>query len=138
MLDTNVVSEALRPMPDETVIAWLDAQLAETLFLTSINLAELLGGVARLPSGRRRDDFAARLTNALRRLFEDRVLPFDRIAAETYAPLAAKAEAQGVQIGFADGQIAAIASAAGFAVASRDRRPFEAAGLTVIDPWSEG
>ena len=138
MLDTNVVSEALRPMPDETVIAWLDAQLAETLFLTSINLAELLGGVARLPSGRRRADLAARLTNALRRLFEDRVLPFDRIAAETYAPLAAKAEAQGVQIGFADGQIAAIASAAGFAVASCDRRPFEAAGLTVIDPWSEG
>ena len=106
--------------------------------MTSINLAELLGGVARLPSGRRRDDLATRLADALHRLFEDRVLPFDRIAAETYAHLAAKAKARGVQIGFADGQIAAIASAAGFAVASRDHRPFEASGLTVIDPWSEG
>lgn len=136
VLDTNVVSEALRPAPSDRVLRWLDAQDPRTLFLTTISLAELLVGAAYLPPGRRRSDLEGSLASALRHLFGDRILPFGAEAATVLAPMMARARAEGLQIGFADGQIAAIAQARGFAVASRDAAPFAAAGLRLIDPWA--
>ena len=135
LLDTNVVSEAMKPGPDPAVRNWLDEQTAETLFLSSVTIAELMFGIGSLPKGKRKD----RLTHALDgvlELFAGRILPFDTGAARRYADLAVKARAAGKGFPTPDGYIAAIAAAHDFAVASRDASAFAAAGLTVIDPWT--
>lgn len=137
LLDTNVVSEAIRPQPCASVLDWLDAQAAETLFLSSITVAELMFGVGALPEGKRRDKLTAAIEGALE-LFDARILPFDTRAARHYAELAVKARVAGKGFPTPDGYIAAIAAAHGFAVASRDTSAFEAAGLRVIDPWDAG
>ena len=134
LLDTNVVSEAIKPESHPSVRAWLDAQLAETLFLPSITIAELLFGIGALPEGRRKSVLAARIDGLLE-VFAGRILPFDTRAAQRYADLAVKARAGGKGFPTPDGYIAAIAAAHGFAVASRDTSAFHAAGLAVIDPW---
>ena len=135
LLDTNVVSEAMKPEPHRSVRDWLDAQAAETLFLCSVTIAELLSGIGALPGGKRRDNLAAALQGVLD-LFEPRILPFDTAASRRYADLAVTARAAGKGFPTPDGYIAAIAAAHGFAVASRDTSAFHAAGLTVMDPWS--
>ncbi|MFN4088053.1 MAG: type II toxin-antitoxin system VapC family toxin [Alphaproteobacteria bacterium] len=135
LLDTNVVSEAVKPESHPSVCAWLDAQSAETLFLPSITVAELLFGVCALSDGRRKDMLAARIDGLLDE-FAGRILAFDTSAARRYADLAVKARAGGKGFPTPDGYIAAIAAAHGFAVASRDTSAFNAAGLTVIDPWT--
>lgn len=137
LLDTNVVSEAIRPEPDPSVLAWLDAQAAETLFLSGIVVAELLFGVGALPHGRRKDLLAERV-EALIALFADRILPFDDAAARRHADLALRARAAGKGFPTPDGYVAAIAASRGYAVASRDTSAFAAAGLSVIDPWAAG
>ena len=90
ILDTNVVSEAMKPEPNPVVRAWLNDQAAETLYLSSVTLAELLFGIAALPSGKRKDMLALTL-EGLMGLFKDRVLPFDVEAARHYADLAVAA-----------------------------------------------
>ncbi len=135
LLDTNVVSEPLRPAPDARVVEWLDAQPLETLFLSAITVAELRAGLAVLPSGRRRTALLDKLETRVLPLFAGRVLPFDLSCTQAYAQMLAKARAAGLGIATADGYIAAIAASMGFAVASRDTSPFKAAGLRVIDPW---
>ncbi|MDD5375460.1 type II toxin-antitoxin system VapC family toxin [Acidithiobacillus sp.] len=134
VLDTNVVSEAMKAKPNSAVRAWLDDQAAETLYLSSITLAELLFGIGALPSGRRKDALTQTLDGLLE-LFRDRVLAFDTDAARRYAELAVNARAAGKGFPTPDGYIAAIANARGFTVATRDVAPFLAAGLTVINPW---
>lgn len=114
---------------------WLDAQAAETLFLSSITIAELSFGIGALPDGRRKEKLAAALDGVLD-LFADRILPFDTSAARRYPDLAVEARATGKGFPTPDGYIAAIAAAHGFTVASRDTSAFDAAGLTVIDPWA--
>jgi len=136
ILDTNVVSEPLRPAPDAAVLAWLDAQASATLCLTSITLAELLAGVAALPAGRRRNRLALALSDQVLPLFEGRMLAFDAPAAHAFARVHAGATAAGNPIGFADAAIAAIAAAHGFALATRNVRDFKGTGLEVIDPWA--
>ena len=134
LLDTNVVSEAMKPAPDDAVRTWLDEQAAETLFLSSVTIAELMFGIGALPDGKRKE----RLTEALdgvMELFADRVLPFDVDAARRYADIAVKARAAGKGFPTPDGYIAAIAASRGFVVATRDASAFDAAGLEVIDPW---
>lgn len=135
LLDTNVVSEAIKPQPHPSVLAWLDAQEAETLFLSSITAAELLFGIGALPGGRRKDLLTVRIDGLLDQ-FVARILPFDTIAARRYADLAVEARSLGQGFPTPDGYIAAIAAAHGFAVATRDASAFNAAGLTVIDPWT--
>ena len=135
LLDTNVISEAMKPAPVDTVRAWLDEQAAETLYLSSVTIAELLYGIGALPAGKRQD----RLTKALdglMELFADRVLPFDIAAARRYADLAVKARAAGKGFPTPDGYIAAIAASRGFTVATRDTSAFDAAGVAVINPWN--
>lgn len=136
ILDTNVVSEPLRPAPDATALAWLDAQEPRTLYLTTVNLAELLAGVEALPAGRRRDALAQALATQVVALFGGRILPFNDKAAEVFAKTHARAQAQGNAMGFADCAIAAIAGAHGFSVATRNARDFKGTGVKVIDPWA--
>ena len=134
VLDTNVVSEAMKPEPHPAVLAWLNDQVAETLYLSSVTLAELLFGIGALAAGKRRDLLTQAL-DGLMGLFRDRVLPFDIDAARRYGELAVKAKAGGRGFPTPDGYIAAIAASRGFIVASRDTGPYEAAGVTVINPW---
>jgi predicted nucleic acid-binding protein len=134
VLDTNVVSEAMKPEPDAAVRDWLNNQTAETLYLSSVTLAELLFGIAALPVGKRKN-MLARALDGLMELFEGRVLPFDTDAARHYAELAVMARKGGRGFPTPDGYIAAIAASRGFLVASRDTSPYEAVGLQVIDPW---
>lgn len=135
LLDTNVVSEPLRPAPDPRVAAWIDAQPLETLFLSAITVAELRAGVALLPAGKRRSGLQESLETRVLPLFAGRVLAFDLGCTQAYATLVAKARASGLAIASADGYIAAVAVAHGLAVATRDTGPFEAAGAAVINPW---
>ena len=137
LLDTNVVSEMMRLAPDEGVVAWLDAQVAESLYLSAVSLAELLLGIAMLSDGRRKSDLGKALDTHATTLFGPRVLAFDKSAAEAFAVIVNRARASGFSIGTADAQIAATAAAHGFIVATRDTAPFEAAGLSVINPWNE-
>jgi predicted nucleic acid-binding protein len=136
VLDTNVVSEPLKLAGEPAVLAWLDQQNIETLFLTTISLAELRYGVAALPDGRRKDGLGKALESRIVALFETRLLPFDAAAADAYALIRARAKTAGKAIGAADGYIAATAAAHGFTIATRDTAPFEAAGLPVINPWT--
>lgn len=136
ILDTNVVSEPMRLAGSPQVIAWLDRQVAETLFLTATNLAELLVGIENLPAGKRRDGLEQHLTALIARLFGPRVLSFDDQAAPVYAKLVGAARAAGHAISVADGQIAAIAKMHDFVVATRDTTPFEQMGVSVINPWT--
>ncbi len=135
LLDTNVISEAMKPAPERAVRDWLDAQAAETLYLSAVTIAELSFGINALPKGRRKDNLTAALDGLLG-LFAGRILPFDTAAAQHYGLLAAKARAAGKGFPTPDGYIAAIAVARGFAVASRDASAFAAAGLKVINPWN--
>ncbi len=134
ILDTNVVSEAMKPEPDSAVRAWLDEQAAETLYLSSVTLAELLFGIRALAVGKRKHMLALTL-DGLMNLFRDRVLPFDIDAARHYAELAVTAKAAGRGFPTPGGYIAATAAARGFIVASRDTAPYEAARVKLINPW---
>ncbi len=136
LLDTNVVSEPLKPQPDAAVLRWLDAQNIEALYLPTIGLSELMFGVATLPEGRRKRELETQLEQRVLTVFKGRVLPFDAAAASAHAELRARARRLGRGIPIVDGYIAAIALANGMTVASRDTSPFIAAGLPVIDPWA--
>ena len=131
IVDTNVISESLKPRCSEAVTAWLDAQVAESLFVTSINAAELWAGLALMPEGARKNALEESLDDLLERLFGRRQLSFDFKAARAYADVTRR----GKPLPLADGLIAAIAHVHGFAVATRDEGPFREAGVKVINPW---
>ncbi|MFF1574575.1 type II toxin-antitoxin system VapC family toxin [Leifsonia sp. NPDC058292] len=137
MLDTNVVSEMMRPRPDPVVLAWLDAQVSDGVFITAVTAAELLYGVERLAAGHRR----AALENAIGQLldidFGGRILPFDAIAAVEYARIVIECERYGRPIGMADAMIAASSLAAGVGtIATRNVSDFQDSGAHIVDPWA--
>jgi predicted nucleic acid-binding protein len=138
LLDTNVISEPLRRVPDVSVVAWLDGQSMDTLFLSAVTVAELRAGVELLPAGKRRSGLQRDLEQRILPLFAGRILAFDLACTREYATLLASARGAGIAIGTADSYIAAIAAANGLAVATRDTAPFRAAGLAVINPWEAG
>ncbi len=138
VVDTNVVSEATRVAGSPIIEAWLDGHLAESLFIASTSVAEMLAGLATMPAGRRRTDLELRLELLLARLFADRILPFDEAAARRYGALAGRARAVGIAISMPDCQIAAITEVNGFTVATRDVTPFRGVGVRVVNPWEDG
>ena len=135
ILDTNVLSELVRPEPVQAVIDWVDAQPVADLFITTLTQAEILYGVALLPPGRRR----RRLDDALQAiLFEDfrgRILTFDSLAAISYAEIASSRRQTGRPISQMDAQIAAIARSQQAIVATRNISDFEGCGVELINPW---
>jgi predicted nucleic acid-binding protein len=135
LLDTNVISEAIKPQPDPNVSAWLDAQAAETLYLSTVTLAEMQFGIGALPVGKRKAMLMEALDGVVE-LFAGRILTFDVNAARKYGELAVKARAAGKGFPTPDGYIAAITAARGFTIASRDASAFLAAEIDVIDPWT--
>lgn len=136
LVDTNIVSEAMRASPHAAVTSWLDRQAPSTLFLSSISLSELLLGIALLPDGRRKSGMSQVLNVQIEAIFGDRILPFDENAARAYARIISEARTKGYAISIGDGQIAAIATVHRLTVATRDVAPFQAASVAIIDPWS--
>lgn len=136
VLDTNVVSEPLKSAGDPAVQHWLDRQSLDSLYLTTISVAELRYGVAALPDGRRKEALGTAIESRIIALFGPRLLTFDMRAAAAYAAICARAKSAGMPMGVADAFIAATVAAHGFTVATRDTTPFEAAGLPVINPWT--
>ena len=137
ILDTNIISEPMKPNSNTAVTAWLDRQLAETLYLTATSFSELLVGIEILPDGKRKQELRTALRELIIKLFGPRILPFNQQAAIAYAPLINRAKLKGQSISVADGQIAAIASVHGFTIATRDVAPFVAAGVPIINPWEQ-
>ena len=135
VLDTNVLSESLRPRPSDAVGAWMAAQPAAILYTTAINQAEILYGVALLPSGRRKLFLEETVEAMFAEDFLGRVLPFDTAAARSFAEIAAIRRRTGRPISDMDAQIAAIAHSRGAAVATRNVEDFANCGITVISPW---
>ncbi|TXN05884.1 type II toxin-antitoxin system VapC family toxin [Methylobacterium sp. WL64] len=135
VLDTNVIAEPWKSQPDPTVNAWTDAQMVETLYPSTITVAEVRFGLATMPDGNRRRIYQERLEREVLPVFSGRILSFDLAASQAYAALMARARAAGRGIGRADGYIAATAAAHEMTVAARHIGPFEAAGPTVINPW---
>jgi predicted nucleic acid-binding protein len=135
LIDTNVISELWKAEPDPGVLAWIDAQAVETLFLSTITVAELRFGLATMPEGKRRSIYQDRLEREVLPAFSGRVLSFGLDTSQAYAALMAHAKAEGKAISKEDGYIAATASTRALSVATRDVAPFQAAGLTVINPW---
>ena len=135
ILDTNVISEVLRPAPDAAVANWMEKQAVAALSTTAVCEAELLLGAALLPQGRRRKELEQSIVTILQRLFVGRVLPFDRAAANAYAEVASTRRRIGRPISTLDAQIAAIARAHGAAVATRNVTDFTDCGIDVVDPW---
>ena len=135
VLDTNVLSELLRPTPAPQVEAWLAAQDGSSVYFTAVGEAELRHGVAILPAGRRRDALAEAIEGMLDDDFRDRILPFDREAAAAYAAIAAERRAAGRPISQFDCQIAALARARGARVATRNTDDYECYGVALVDPW---
>ena len=134
LLDTNVVSEPLKPSPDPAVVQWLNTQAAEDLYLPAIVAAELYYGWSILPDGRRKR-VSGDLIDRVVSQFEGRVVPFDLTAAVEYGRLMATARSAGVGLPILDGQIAAIASAQGAALATRNVKHFEQTGIPLLNPW---
>ena len=135
ILDTNVVSELMRPAPDPAIASWVAERATSSLFLTAVTEAELRFGLAVMPPGKRRDGLATGLERMLETGFANRILPFDSGAARAYAGIAAARRRLGRPIGQADCQIAAIALARGMAIATRNVRDFEDIGIDLFDPW---
>lgn len=135
IIDTNVISELWKVEPEPAVLAWMDEQAVETLYLSAVTVAELRYGLAAMAEGKRRALFMARLENDVLPVFNGRVLPFDLETSRAYAELMARAKVVGKAIAMADGFIAATAITHGFIVATRDTSPFLAAGAKVFNPW---
>jgi len=137
VLDTNVISELWKKQANKHVLNWLDKQNIETLYLTSITIAELRYGIEVMPKGRKKEELYEHLENELLPVFLERILYFDLKATYAYSSLMVLSRLKGVAVSREDGYIAAIASLNKFIVATRDVTPFEAMELKVINPWNE-
>lgn len=136
VLDTNVLSETLRPTPSARVLEWMRSEPASALFTTAITEAEMLYGIALLPEGRRRGSLEAVVELIFTEDLAGRVLPFDSAAAREFADIAAGRNRAGQPISDADARIAAIARSRGAALATRNIKDFAGCGLSLIDPWA--
>nr|WP_163500484.1 type II toxin-antitoxin system VapC family toxin [Halomonas socia] len=135
VLDTNVLSELMRPEPDPRVVDWLDRQDAAWVTISAITVAEILHGIERLPDGRRKAGFAAMAAAMFEEDFAGRILPFDSHAAAHYAEQVAASESRGRPVHMADAQIAAICLQHGAVLATRNIKDFETLGITTLNPW---
>ena len=135
LLDTNVVSEWVKPRPNANVIAWLAAANEDEIFLSVCTFAELRFGVAWMPNGKTRDRLDVWLRSDLPARFEGRIVPVDAAVADCWGSLAARAKRSGRSIDVMDGLIAATADVYRMTVVTRDAADFVAAGASILNPW---
>lgn len=136
VVDTNVISEVMRPQPAPAVLNWLNAQDGTQLFVTTVTLAEIGYGLRILPQGQRRWQLGQRLEQFVAQAFEERILDFTTEAARAYAEIMGHRKEMGRPMSLPDGQIAGIAHSKGFALATRNTKDFEDCGLTLINPFA--
>ena len=135
LLDTNVLSELLRPAPEPAVLAWFAAQPAESLFVSAVTQAEMMLGARLLPKGQRRAKLEAALASMFAEDFAERCLPFDAAAVGAYVDIVSARRSAGRPITQFDAQIAAIARQNGTRLATRNTADFSGCGVVVVDPW---
>lgn len=135
VLDSNVVSELMRPAISPAVVAWMSGQAAVELFTTTITVAEILYGVEIAPKGKRRDQLLKQAEATFSQDFAGHILSFDESAARMYASIASVRRSRGRPISVADAQIAAIARAQGATLATRNGVDFEGCGIALVNPW---
>ena len=136
VLDTNVISEVMKPDPSAKVTGWLAREFPPDIFTTAITQSELLYGIELMPRGRRRSALEGAITKILREIMGDRILPFDSQAAEIYARIAASRRSMGKPISEPDAQIAAIVRSRGASLATRNVGDFQHCGIKVVNPWA--
>jgi predicted nucleic acid-binding protein len=137
VLDTNVLSELIKPSAAQAVVEWMKSRNRPDLFTTAVTEAELLQGVELLPDGKRRDWLRTEIVRMLRDNFANRILSFDSRAARAFAIITSTRKSVGRPVGLFDAQIAAIARTHGAAVATGDVRDFEHCGVELVDPWNQ-
>ncbi|MFO7846287.1 MAG: type II toxin-antitoxin system VapC family toxin [Balneolaceae bacterium] len=136
ILDTNVLSELMKPNPSPNVVSWTESQLSSELFIASITQSEILYGIALLPDGKRKDSLQLAAKLMFEEDFDRRILPFDQLAAEFYATIAASHKNSGKPISQFDAQIAAIAKSRGAKLSTRNEKDFSNCGIKIINPWT--
>lgn len=137
VLDTNVLTEALRPAPSERVLHWLAAQERLAVFTTTITQAEVLYGIEVMPAGKRRSRLLAAIESLFADEFQGRILPFDEDAARVFPKIVAGREAMGRPVSQFDAMIASIARSRRATVATRNTNDFEQCGVGIVNPWTE-
>jgi len=137
VLDTNVLSEIMKPSPDVHVLSWLDSVSALQTAITAVTVAEILYGIGRLPDGARRRKLATAAETIFEEDFRDRILAFNADAGVEYAALVVERDAAGLPISPADAQIAAVCRVHACTLATRKVRDFEGTGLTTVNPWND-
>ncbi len=135
ILDTNVLSELMRPAPNPAVVRWLDRQNPIDVGTTTITVAEILFGIERLPAGRRRDKLTVLAADMFDQDFTGRLFPFSAVAASHYARQMAVLESRGRPVAMADGQIAAICQTHRATLATRNSKDFEGMNVVLLNPW---
>jgi hypothetical protein len=135
LLDTNVISEAMKPMPEPSVMAWLNAQNTAELWTSTIVMAELYSGLELMPAGKRQRQLFERAELMFDRFFGARILPLDLAAARAYGVVLKARRAKGLAIDEMDALLAATALAKGAALATRNASHFQSCGIRVLNPW---
>jgi predicted nucleic acid-binding protein len=135
LLDTNVVSEWVRPQPDRNVISWLAEVDEDRVFISVISFAEIRRGVEMLMAGRRRERLANWLAEELPLRFEERILDIDPRVAETWGVVMARGQKIGLTLGSMDAFVAATAEAHRLTLATRNVKDFQRLGISLLDPW---
>jgi len=138
VLDTNVVSELMRPAPDSRVLHWFGNQVAEDLHVTAVTMAEILHGIELISTARRRDVLRAAAEKMFADVFADRVLTFEDRAAQAFSQIASTRRRQGKPTSQVDAQIAAITRVHGATLATRNPYVFEGCGIRLVNPWEGG
>jgi toxin FitB len=136
VVDTNVVAEVMKASPAEAVVSWLNDRETSSLFVTTITIGEIAYGLRVMPQGKRRLKMEQGFERVIVEAFASRVLVFDEAAARLYGELMGRRREIGRPLSVLDAQIAAIARAKGFAVATRNVRDFEDCGVEIIDPFA--
>ena len=135
ILDTDVVSEIMRPAPERRVLHWFSSQAAEDLHLTSVTMAEILHGIELIAGSRRRDALRAGAEKMFEGVFADHILTFEDRAARAFSQIASSRRRQGKPMSLIDAQIAAISRAHGATLATRNPYVFEGCGVRLVNPW---
>ncbi len=137
VLDTNIISELMKPVPDANVVAWLDAQETTHLFVTTISIAKINYGLSILPKGKKREQLEGAFIGALEDAFDRRILSFDKSAAFTYGKLMESRKSLGRPLSILDGQIAAITHSSKASIATRNVRDFEYCEIAIVNPFED-